>query len=132
VRPPVVDGTPTPILDPALWSFWLPYFLVVTGLEIAFTIGVYLRGRWTYPLAAVNSVLSVAFAVPALWLLLTGQLFNPAIIEALDQITGDDWLQPTVIVITLSLGGIVAWDAIDTFRKARRNAELATARPSAA
>ena len=124
VRPPVVDGTPTPILDPALWSFWLPYFLVVTGIEIAFTIGVYFRGQWTYPLAAVNAVLSLAFAVPALWLLLTGQLFNPVLIETLNQITGDEWLQPTVIVIALSIGGIVAWDAIDTFMKARRNAQL--------
>ena len=132
VRPVVVDGTPTPILDPDLWSFWLPYFLIVTGIEIAFTIGVYLRGQWTYPLAAVNAALSLAFAVPALWLLLTGQLFNPELIEALNQMTGNDWLQPTVIVIALSIGGIVAWDAVDTVMKARRNAQLNAAGSSTA
>ena len=131
VSPPAVDGAEMPILDPALWSFWLPYFLVLTGVEIAFTIGVYLRGRWTYLLATVNAVLSLAFTVPALWLLWTGQLFNPALIETLDELTGNAWLQPTIIVIVLSIGAVVAWDAIDTFVKARRNAHL-TARPAPA
>jgi hypothetical protein len=132
LRPPVVDGTAMPILDPALWSFWLPYFLVVTGLEIAFTVVVYLSGRWTYSLAAVNAALSLAFAIPALWLLWTRQLFNPALVETLDRMTGNDWLQPTVIVIALSIGVIVAWDGIDAFMKARRNTKLGSARPSAA
>jgi hypothetical protein len=125
VRPPEIDGSPTQILDPALWSFWLPYFLVLVGLEIAFNVGLYLRGRWTFPLAAINAVLGLAFAVPALWLLWTGRLFNPALIDALDEMTGNAWLQPTVIVIVLSIGAIVAWDAIDGFVKARRNAHLA-------
>ncbi|HET9346010.1 MAG TPA: hypothetical protein VFO05_09920 [Candidatus Limnocylindrales bacterium] len=132
VRPPTVDGTETSILDPALWSFWLPYFLVVTCLEIAFTFVVYLRGRWTYLLAAVNAGLSLAFAVPALWLLLTGQLFNPALVDALDRATGNDWLQPTVIITALTIGVIVAWDGVDAFLKAHRNAQLDSARPAAA
>ena len=132
VRPPSVDGTEMSILDPALWSFWLPYFLVVTGLEIVFTIVVYLRGRWTYPLAAVNAVLSLAFAFPALWLLLTGQLFNPALVDALNRATGGGWLQPTVIVTALAIGAVVVWDGIDAFMKARRNAELDAAQPAAA
>jgi hypothetical protein len=65
--------------------------------------------------------------VPALYLLWTGGLFNPAIIDALDELTGNAWLQPTVIVIALSIGAIVAWDAIDGFVKARRNAHLSAA-----
>ena len=132
VRPPSIDGTEMSILDPGLWSFWLPYFLVVTGLEIAFTFVVYFRGRWTYLLATVNAVLSLAFAVPALWLLLTGQLFNPALVDALNRATGGGWLQPTVIITALAIGAIVVWDAIDAFMKARRNAELDAARPAIA
>jgi hypothetical protein len=57
---------------------------------------------------------------------------DPELIEALNQMTGNDWLQPTVIVIALSIGGIVAWDAVDTVMKARRNAQLNAAGSSAA
>ena len=129
VSPPVIDGQALPILDPALWSFWLPYFLVVTGLEIAFAIAVYLRGRWTYPLAAVNAGLSFASAIPAIWLLWTGQLFNPELIAKLDELTGNAWLQPTVVITAVSIGAVVTWDAINGFVKARRNAQLASGRP---
>jgi hypothetical protein len=132
LNPPVINGTATQILDPALWSFWLPYLLVMIGLDIAFTVVVYLRGRWTYPLAVINAALSAAFAIPALWLLWTGQLFNPALIDQLDQLTGNAWLQPTVIITALSIGAIVTWDAVDAFLKAHRNAGLAERRPSMA
>ena len=29
-------GQPIPILQPELWSFWIPYVLVLIGLELAF------------------------------------------------------------------------------------------------
>jgi len=128
--PVVVDGQGQPLLDPALWSFWLPYFLVIVVLEIAFTAVLYLRGRWTYPLATVNAALGVAFAIPALWLLQNGMLFNPAVIDGIDEATGGGWLAPTVIITGITIAVIVAWDAVDGFRKAYRNAHMRS--PSAA
>jgi hypothetical protein len=126
VSPPiVVDGQPVPLFDPALWSFWLPWFLVVIGLEVGLTAVVYLRGRWTWTLATLNAVLDAAFAIPALWLLLEGLLFNPAVVDAAEQLGGGDWLRPTIVIIALSVAVISAWDAIDVFRKAYRNARLA-------
>jgi hypothetical protein len=122
--PIVVGGTGQPILDPSLWSFWLPYFLAVTLVEIVFTIALYRRGRWTYPFAVVNAALGAAFAIPALWLLQNGLLFNPAIIDALDAATGGAWLTPTAIIIGITVLVIVIWDAAEGFWKAYRNERM--------
>ncbi len=76
--PIVVDGQAYPLFDPALWSFWLPWFLAVTLAEVGFAVLLYLRGRWTYGLAAINMILGAAFAIPAIYLLANDLAFNPA------------------------------------------------------
>ena len=119
LQPPfVVDGQSFALFDPALWSFWLPYFLIVTLLEIGFTIALYLRGRWTWGFAILKAVLGAAFAIPAVWLLQNDLLFNPALVSAIDAATGGTWLDVTGIVIAVTVVAVVAWDAIDGFRKA--------------
>lgn len=70
-------GPSIPILDPALSEFWIPFLVAVVLASIALEIVKYLKGHWTVPLAAVNTVLSLAFAIPAVWLASTGQLLNP-------------------------------------------------------
>jgi hypothetical protein len=75
----------------------------------------------------VNAILGAAFAIPALWLLQNGLLFNSAIIDALDAATGGGWLAPTVVIIGLTIAIIAIWDAIDGFRKAYRNAHMRSA-----
>ncbi len=116
--PIVLDGEAFPLFDPALWTFWLPFFLVVSILEIAFTVMLYLRGRWSWPLAIANAVLGAAFAIPAMWLLQNDLLFNPTLVRAVDSATGGTWLDVTGIVIGVMVVVIVASDAIDGFRKA--------------
>ena len=86
---PWVDALETiPLLDPALWSFWIPYFLVLIVLEMLFAIAIYAWG-WNWWLAAANLVLNVAFTVPAVWLFTTGQLINPEALEAMGWPWGD-------------------------------------------
>ncbi len=129
-QPIVIEGESYPLFDPALWSFWLPWFIGVTLLEIAFTIAVYAHGRWTFAYAIGNAVLGAAFAIPAVYLLANDLLFNPALVDALAEATDGTWLEATTVVIGISVVVIVAWDAIDGFRKARREsaaAETATA-----
>ena len=75
-------GPSIPILDPALSTFWIPALVVVLLASIALEIVTYRHGRWTIPLAAVNTVLSLAFALPALWLISTDQLLNPDFLAA--------------------------------------------------
>ncbi len=123
LQPPIViDGVAEPLFDPALWSFWLPWFLVVTLVELAFTVLLYLRGRWTYAFAAVNAALGAAFAIPAIWLIANGLLLNPAIKEAV-LAAGGTWLEVSATITAAVVAVIVAWDAFDGFRKAYRNTQ---------
>ena len=80
--PITIDGQSYPLFDPALWSFWLPYFIVVAILEIAFAVVLWRHGRWTYGFAVANALLGAAFAIPAVWLWLNDLLLNPAIVDA--------------------------------------------------
>lgn len=100
-----------PLLDPDLWSFWIPYFLVLIVLEMLFAIAIYAWG-WNWWLAAANLVLNVAFVVPALWLFTTGQLINPEALDAMGWPWGDagDVIVPVIIVVVI---GVAVWDVID-------------------
>lgn len=115
-----VDGErlPIPVLDPALWSFWIPYFLVLLALEVAFAVVIYLRG-WTWTMAGANVLLNVAFTVPAVWLFLSGRLFSPEFLDAIAW----PWPsgEPVVVILTFVFIGVAVWDIIDGFRKAWAN-----------
>ncbi|MRG60484.1 hypothetical protein GE115_11495 [Agromyces sp. CFH 90414] len=113
---PELQGVP--LLDPDLWSFWLPYFLGLIGLEMLFAVAVYAWG-WSWGLAAVNLVLGVAFTVPALWLLLTGQLVSNEALEAMQWPWGDSAPIILAIVVVVTIAGAV-WDVVDGAIKAYR------------
>jgi hypothetical protein len=129
-QPIVVGGTAYAVLDPALWSFWLPWFLAVIGIEVVFTALLYRAGRWTWPFAIANAVLAAAFAVPAFWLLQTDQLWNPAAVTALQDAGYGGAIAPMTVIVALSILVISAWDAADGCLKAYRTARLGTGRPA--
>jgi hypothetical protein len=112
------ERLPIPVLDPSLWSFWIPYFLVLLALEVVFAVVIYLRG-WTWTMAGINVLLNVAFTVPAVWLFLSGQLFAPEFLDAIR------WPWPSgdavVVILAFVFIGIAVWDIIDGFRKAWAN-----------
>jgi hypothetical protein len=101
-----------PLLNPELWSFWLPYFLVLIVLEMLFAVAIYAWG-WNWWLAGVNLVLNIAFTVPAVWLFTTGQLFDPAALEAIGWPWDADseWVVTTLIVA--GIVGLAIWDVVD-------------------
>ncbi len=76
------DGPSIPILDPSLSSFWVPFLVAVLLASVVLEVVKYRVGRWTIPIAAVNTALSLAFAVPAIWLATTGRLLNPEFMSA--------------------------------------------------
>ena len=127
--PIAVGGQSYPVFDPALWSFWLPWFLVVIGLELVFTGLLYRAGHWTWPFAIVNAVLAAAFAIPALWLIQTDRLWNPAAVDALATVGFGDAIAPISVIIGVSIAVISVWDAVDGFLKASRSARQAAATP---
>ena len=117
-EPITIGGESYPLFDPALWSFWLPWFLLIIGLEIVFTFVRWARGGWTWMLAGVNVLLNLAFTVPAVWLVTSGQLFDPALVAAIDEQAGGAWLQPTITIAVVVAIAVAAWDSIDGFRQA--------------
>ncbi|MFG1675846.1 permease prefix domain 1-containing protein [Micromonospora sp. NPDC049282] len=115
------DGSRLPVLDPALWSFWLPALIVVLVATVGLEVAKYRAGRWTWPLVAANALLNLAFTAPVVWLLLTDRLLNPELIDRFAWLRdggADDVARVTVVVTVL----IAVWDVVDSVVKARRAA----------
>jgi hypothetical protein len=107
------DGSMVPIFDPAMWDFWFPFLVTVLAVEIVFEVIKYRVGSWTWGLASVNLAINALFAVPAVYLLATDQIFNPDFLETVpDQVLALDW------VIIVSIVAISVFDVIYAFRKA--------------
>ncbi|SCL30914.1 hypothetical protein GA0074692_3015 [Micromonospora pallida] len=114
-------GGDVPILDPTLWSFWLPFLIAVLVATIGFEVVKYRVGRWTWPLVAVNVVLNLAFAVPVIWLLLTDRLFNPDVVQHVAWFSEGDNLDTVNAVVVAGTVLIVLWDVVDSVVKAYRH-----------
>lgn len=115
-------GTPIPLLTPALWSWWLPYFLLLIALQIGFLFVNLAQGRWTWKTAVVNAGLAAMFTAPALWLLNEERLFNPEFLSALKLETTLQLQAPGFAVIaTITVLGLTVWNVIDGFLKSRRS-----------
>jgi hypothetical protein len=115
-------GDPIPVLDPALWSFWLPYFIALAVLTFVHGVVLFQVGRWSLPLAIANVVLNLATAVPLIGLILTGGLYNEPFFAAFDwdQVVAPDGVAtvPTVLAIAV----IAIAGSVDGFVKVRRSA----------
>ncbi|MET7962486.1 permease prefix domain 1-containing protein [Micromonospora zamorensis] len=119
------DGGNIPILDPALWSFWLPALMAVLVADVVFEIVKYRIGRWTWTLFGVKALLSLAFSVPVVWLALTDRLLNPALGDRLTWLAEGDNRNTLGAVIALGAAVVLVWDLIDTATKSRRHAARA-------
>ncbi|MEB7504311.1 permease prefix domain 1-containing protein [Arthrobacter koreensis] len=120
-----LDGEPVVLLQESLWSFWLPYVIVLLVIEAGFAVVLYLAGRWTYAFAAVNAVLALAFTVPVLWLLSTDQVFDWTFLANVDwgaDVSG--WISGITAAAVLFIG---LWDIGDGFIKAWKSGRLAPA-----
>lgn len=116
------------VIDPALWSLWLPVLIGALGLGILVDVARLLIGRWTYALAGINTLAGLAFTVPAAWLLLTDRFLDPEFVAHIEAQTGTEaWSTPTLTVATLVIIGVAAWDIVDGFAKAHRARALAPA-----
>ncbi|MBQ1073858.1 hypothetical protein KBX06_11910 [Micromonospora sp. C31] len=114
-------GENLPILDPALWNFWLPFLIAVLVASIGLEFAKYRTGRWTWPLVAANVVLNLAFAVPVIWLTSTDRLLNPELIarfEWLGEANHLDLLAAAVIAGTVL---VAFWDVLDSVIKTWRD-----------
>lgn len=113
-----LGSEPIAVLNPELWSFWLPYFIAIAVLEIIFAVVAYAIGHWTWLLAGVNIVLNLAFAIPAIWLLATGQVFNPPFVAQFSEV--EELVRIVLVVIPFAIGLVAVLDTAEGIRKAWR------------
>ena len=76
-----VLGDSVPLLDPDLWSFWLPFLIAVALASAALEVWKYRRG-WTMGVLAGAVATSLAFAGPVAWLAKEERLLNPDFVDA--------------------------------------------------
>ncbi len=125
------DGEPVPLLDQALWSFWIPAFIVLIAAMIGIEVWKFAVARWTLSLVIANLVANLIFAVFVVVLLRTQQVIDPRFSQAMEEMTGTDLPgNVTAMVITVLVIGISVWDSIDCvikYLRGRRSASAAVA-----
>ncbi|MEU5564041.1 permease prefix domain 1-containing protein [Micromonospora musae] len=118
---PDTAGENLPILDPALWSFWLPFLMVVLVASIGLEFAKYRVGHWTGPLVGVNAALNLAFVAPVIWLISTDRLFNPDFVNRWEWLSRPENLNNVATFVIVGAVLIVGAGIIDSAIKARRN-----------
>ncbi|TDC43184.1 permease prefix domain 1-containing protein [Micromonospora sp. KC213] len=115
------NGDNLPILDPALWTSWLPVLAAVLVASIGLEIVKYRAGRWTWPLVAVNAALGLAFALPVGYLVLADRLLNPALADRFEWLREGDNQGLSAGLVGVVVAAITIWDIADSVVKARRH-----------
>lgn len=112
---PPVDGHP--LIDPALWSFWIPVLLVGLAGEAAYEVWKWRTG-WTRRTALLNLVPTTLFALPLAYLAWSERLLDPDAVAAIQEGWSD--FDPGVahLVVLVACGVVWVWDVVDGFRRA--------------
>ncbi|WP_045743698.1 permease prefix domain 1-containing protein [Actinoplanes rectilineatus] len=111
--------TDVPVLDPANWTFWWPYFIGVMILEVGYGIWLFRGQAWNHTVTAVNAAIGVLFAAPLVWLVTTDRFFNPQFLAGLHwgDVDPDRWLTFGTLAATV-IGTV--WGVIDVALRAER------------
>jgi len=120
-----LGGEWMPVLNPGLWPWWIGGLFVLMIAEGALAIAIYAKGRWTWTFAAINTVLALAIAVPALWLLATGQLINPAFVSGVLSSADEAAIQITSVLAGFGIAITAGWDIVDGILKTVRGPKRA-------
>ncbi|MGG5257392.1 permease prefix domain 1-containing protein [Phycicoccus avicenniae] len=113
-------GEEVPVLDPDLWTGWLPVLLALLVAQAVLVVAVHRAGRWTWGSAGVGGLLDVATAALLVWLLQTDRFFDGRFLDAL---VDGGWVNaPRDLTVGVTLGVLVVtvWDQVETVRRLRR------------
>lgn len=117
------EGGPLPILSPALWPWWIAALIGMLGVEAVFEFVLFRTRRWTPVLAIVHAAIALAIAVPALVLLVRGELVNEAFFATVIPSDSAAEVFRVVTVITgFAIVVIAGWNVVDGVLKTRRTA----------
>lgn len=117
-RVPGTDDA-VPVLDPALWSFWLPAAILLMSLGVLLHVLAFARGRWTPVLAGVRVAADAVAGLAGVTLLLTQQVLNPAFFTALGHPQWAEPGSPLAQGLAWLIGVGVVIDIVDAVRRAR-------------
>ena len=116
------EGEDVQVLNPDLWSFWLPAIIVVLLCFIALEFVKFRVGHWTLTIAVANLILNAALGIPIVWLALNDRLINPELYVAVNWPEGAGSNGPLAVSIAVSVGLICLWDIVEGLYNALRNA----------
>ena len=102
-------GHVVPVFDPSLGWGGFAYFTALALVELGFRLALYRAGRWTIPLAAINTVRDLAFAIPFITLLMSARLMNPEFLEraGIDSVFGTSGAG-TITILVIVLAAVAA------------------------
>lgn len=119
------SGDHIPVLDPDLWSFWLPFLIAVLVASALLEVWKYAAGRYTLPVVGGVVITSLAWLGPVIWLALEDRILNPALVAELgvsaETVEG---INIALIVIAVIIEGITVIDAVVKARGADRAESL--------
>jgi hypothetical protein len=103
--------TRVPVLDPAGWHFWWPFFIAMLLVKCGYQFWLLRRAAWTHTVTLVNAVIVVVTTVPLVWLLASHHVFNPDLIT-------DSTLVTAISIVVVVAGAL--WDIAEVAIKAQR------------
>ncbi|MCR2764585.1 permease prefix domain 1-containing protein [Microbacterium sp. zg.B48] len=114
----VPEAGPMSVLNPALWPWSLIVGVVLILAGAFVVIRARATGRWGMGSAIATALIALGWAVPIVWLAVTGLLFDPAFVEYLD--IDRDARVVIVVCILAATVAIAAWSTFDAFRRVLR------------
>lgn len=108
------DGDDVAILDPDLWSGWLPFLLLTIAAFVALEVWKYRRG-WTAGVAAGTVVTSVALSAPVAWLAMEDRLINPTFVDMVD--LGSAGQDRLALAIAMGAALVAVWESAEAVVK---------------
>jgi hypothetical protein len=109
-----------PMLNPELWSFWVPLFLGLSVLLVVQELMKLKIGNWVPMLVVSNVVLNIVIATGIVLLVTTQEVMNPAFVAILIEKGAQDlhnalqWTAAITVIITLVS---CAWNAVESVYK---------------
>lgn len=114
------SSEPVPILDTALWSFWLPVLIAVCIGSAALEIWKY-RSGWSVGTTISAILMSLAFTIPVVYLARTEQLLSDTFIDKVGMgAQGLTWAMNSIIVVVVAVAVWEIGEAIYGHQKQRR------------
>lgn len=113
------DGDNVPVLEPDLWSFWLPLLIAALAASVVVDLWKYRVGRYTWPVVGGVVATSLLWLIPFVWLAAQDRLLSREFVDVLDISAANlDRINVTTIVVAIIIEvltiGDAAWKAIQS------------------